>query len=137
MRVVFIRFAGGELWGHTMHRMLAALALPIVLMKRVLSPALLLGGCAYTTSSTEVTPAGPDTYMVGASAGQYAGGMQQGQSLALQKANGYCQSRSLAVRVVGIQPQPGGATIMFRCIAQNDPENTRPTPGQNINVNVR
>jgi len=84
-------------------------------MRLVLAVALLLGGCNYMSETTEVTPIGGDTYSVAGRSGDYAGGQQQGQTLALQKANAYCKAEGQRMRLLAVQPQPGGSTVLFRC----------------------
>jgi hypothetical protein len=105
-------------------------------MKQAIFAALLLGGCAYTTSTTDIAPMGLDTYSVGATAGHYVGGSAEARSLALQKANGYCQRQSLQTKVVAIEPAGERANVTFMCLAANDPRLQAPMAGQTFNVNV-
>jgi hypothetical protein len=86
-------------------------------MLKRLWPVLLLAGCAYQSDTTTVTPVGPGTYAVAGRAGQYAGGSQGGLSLAMQKANAYCQAEGQRATIKSVQPQAGGATVYFICQA--------------------
>ena len=85
-------------------------------MVKKLLPIVLLSGCAYHSETTAVTPVGNGTYAVSGRSGQYAGGAQGGQMMAMQKANAFCAADGgKAVVVRAIQPQAGGATVYFRC----------------------
>lgn len=105
-------------------------------MKRVLILAMLLGGCAYTTSTTEVAPMGLDTYSVGATAGHYVGGSAEARSLALQKANGYCQQQGRQMKAVAVEPADTRTNVTFQCLAAGDARLQAPMAGQTINVNL-
>ncbi len=105
-------------------------------MKKIMAVTLLLSGCAYTTSTTEVAPMGLDTYSVGATAGHYVGGSAEARSLALQKANGYCQRQNLQTKVVAIEPAGERANVTFQCLAVGDVRLQQPMAGQTFNVNV-
>lgn len=100
---------------------------------RVLFLALLLGGCAYMTETTEVSQIGPNTYSVGATAGHYAGGSPQARSLAIQKANAYCAQQDRQTNVIAIEPAGVRANVAFQCVQPGAPG---VMPGQPINVNV-
>ena len=105
-------------------------------MKTAVIACLLLGGCAYTTSSTQVSQIGADTYSVGATAGQYVGGSAEARSIAIQKANAYCSGYDRATRVVAIEPASVRVNVTFMCLSPDDPRMRAPMPGQTFNVNV-
>ena len=96
----------------------------------------LLSGCAYTTSTTAVAPMGQDTYSVGASAGEYAGGSAEARTLALQKANGHCQSLSRQLKVLAVEPAGERTNVTFQCLMPGDPRLAQPSSGPTINVNL-
>lgn len=101
---------------------------------RMLILALLLGGCAYTTYSTDVQPVGQNTYSVGATAGRYVGGSAEARSLAFRKANDYCAKQDRAANVLTVEPADIRATVTFSCVSPG----TAPAypAGQNVNMNV-
>ena len=103
---------------------------------RVLILGLLLGGCAYTTSSTEVAPMGGNTYSVGATAGQYVGGSAEARSIALRKANAYCEARDRQSKVLAVEPAGIRTNVTFQCLAPDDPRMATPMPGKTVNLNV-
>lgn len=111
-------------------------------MTRALILGLLLGGCAYTSGTTEVAPLGGDMYQVGGSAGQYVGGQTQASTLALQKANAFCAGQGRQMQAVGVMPVGGQSQITFRCLDANDPTLAKPfvppsqTTTMNVNVNT-
>lgn len=105
-------------------------------MRAILLTALLLGGCAYATYSTDVQPIGGDTYSVGATAGQYVGGSAGARAAALQKANAYCGARDLQMKAVAIEPAGIRTNVTFLCLQPGDPRLAAPLPGQTYNVNV-
>jgi len=99
-------------------------------MKYVISTvALVLAGCAVSTS--EVIPAGKDSYLV---TGGAFGGMEAGQSLpaAMKTANAYCtkQGKFMVIRRedTGGSAGFGGerANLIFSCVTADDPEYKRP-----------
>lgn len=108
-------------------------------MHKTLMLGLLLGGCAYTSSTTEVASLGPNVYQVGASAGQYVGGASEARTIALQKGNKYCGDRGQIMRAVSVEPAGGRATVTFQCFnagdAQLDRPNVAPVGAMTINVN--
>lgn len=107
-------------------------------MRQVLVLALLVGGCAYTTQSTQVAPMGGDTYSVGATAGRYVGGSTEARSIALGKASAFCAERGLQSRVVSIEPAGERANVTFQCMTPADPRMATPAmaPATNINLNI-
>ncbi len=105
-------------------------------MRKTLILGLLLSGCAYTTDTTAVAPIGPDTYSVGASAGQYVGGSAEARTLALQKANGHCMQQGRSLKMLAIEPAGIRANVTFMCLAAGDERLQQPMPGQTLNVNV-
>jgi hypothetical protein len=100
-------------------------------MKYVISTvvALILGGCG--VSSSEVIPAGKDSYLVTGSA---VGGVMTGQSLpaAMKTANAYCakEGKFMIIRRedTGGNAGFGGerANLIFSCVTADDPEYKRP-----------
>lgn len=105
-------------------------------MHKTLLLGLLLGGCAYTSGTTAVAPIGPDTYSVGGSAGQYAGGSAEARTIALQKAGDYCGQQGRSLKVVAIEPAGIRANVTFMCLAPGDARLQQPMQGQTFNVNV-
>lgn len=105
-------------------------------MHKTLILGLLLGGCAYTTDTTAVAPIGPDTYSVGASAGQYVGGSAEARTLALQKANTHCTQQDRSIKVLAIEPAGIRSNVTFQCLAAGDARLQQPMGGQTLNVNV-
>ena len=99
-------------------------------MKYLISAvALILAGCS--VSSSEVIPAGKDSYLVSGSA---YGGIEAGKSLpaAMKTANAYCtkQGKFMVIR----REESGGnagfggerANLIFSCVTADDPEYKRP-----------
>lgn len=90
--------------------------------------ALLLAGCV---STTDIVPAGKDSYMV---AGSARGGVNGGKSLiaATKQANEYCGK--LGKVMIIRNTETGGSAawgsetsnLIFSCVAENDPEYQRP-----------
>lgn len=98
-----------------------------------------VSGCVTTS---DVTPMGRDTFMVGTDA---RGGFVSSADLtakSAQKANAYCAALGKEMvpdtvqnsGVRGFTPQEN--TLMFRCLAQDDPGNQRPILRQPANVRV-
>ena len=106
------------------------------LLLPLLLAALLLGGCAYATYSTDVQPIGGDTYSVGATAGQYVGGSAGARAEALKKANGYCAARDLQMKAIAIEPAGIRTNVTFMCLQPGDLRLAAPMPGTTYNVNV-
>jgi hypothetical protein len=79
---------------------------------------------------------GGGTYTVGATAGHYVGGSAEARVLAIQKANGFCQSQGRQAKVLAVEPAGTRANMTFQCLAPGDPRMSQPMPGQTINVNV-
>ena len=89
---------------------------------------LLLAGCV---STTDIVPAGKDSYMV---AGSANGGANGGKSLiaATKQANAYCGK--LGKVMIIRNTETGGSAgwggehsnLIFSCVAENDPEYQRP-----------
>lgn len=100
---------------------------------------LLLAGCA----STGVVPMGPDTFMV---AKQSATGFSSGGEVAAdlyREAGTYCAGQGkqmIPVNTLERDGVPGrnfaNARLEFRCLAQDDPENRRPTMRPTPNVRI-
>lgn len=104
---------------------------------RALILVLLLGGCAYTKETTSVTPIGPDTYSVGASAGQYVGGSSEARSLAFRKASDYCNEGSRQIRVIGVEPAGIRTNVTFQCLPMGDARLHEPAGiGKALSVNI-
>jgi hypothetical protein len=94
----------------------------------ILIVAALIAGCI---STSEVVPAGKDSYMV---VGTAQGGMNagKGQIEAVKAANAYC-AQSSKLMVIRRTDSGGNAgfggehdTLIFSCVAENDPEYQRP-----------
>src|SRR5690349_398851 len=90
--------------------------------------AALLAACV---STSEVVPAGKDSYMI---VGRAQGGMNagKGQIEAVKAANSYC-AQTGKVMVIRRTDTAGNAgfggehdTLIFSCVAENDPEYQRP-----------
>jgi len=89
----------------------------------------LLAGCA---SPSAVVPYGKDTYIINVddAMGGYSSGSLQVK--AAQHANAYCakQGKVMRVRNTSNQGTQGwtstSSSLIFSCIDENDPENTRP-----------
>lgn len=95
----------------------------------MVAAAAVLAGCM--TGSSEIIPAGKDSYIV---AGKAVGGLNSGQSIiaATKAANEYCakQGRFMIIR----HTQTGGnagfggehSNLIFSCVTADDPEYKRP-----------
>lgn len=99
-------------------------------MKYVISTvALILAGCG--ASSSEVIPAGKDSYLV---TGTAVGGVAAGQSLpsAMKTANAYCtkQGKFMVIRREDTAGNAGfggeHSNLIFSCVTADDPEYKRP-----------
>ena len=84
-------------------------------MLKKLWPVILVAGCAYQSGTGDVVPVGNGKYSVAGRAGQYAGGTQAGQTLALKKANAFCEAEGQKAVVDAVQGQPWGGTAFFHC----------------------
>lgn len=87
---------------------------------------LALAGCV---STSEIVPAGKDTYMVtGASHGGAAGGKEG--AAALKAANAHCEKmgKHLQIRRTdsGYSLNYASMNLIFSCLDENDPEYKRP-----------
>lgn len=99
---------------------------------------LAIAGCVTTS---EVVPAGKDSYMIGASA---AGGTEGGQSLiaATKAANAYCAALKKVMLIrnttTGGSAGLGGehSNLIFSCVSPDDPEYTRPNLRKDNGVTV-
>ncbi len=113
-------------------------------MNHVLRISLLMAltGCVTTS---DVTPIGRDTFMVSTDA---RGGFTSTADLvarSAQKANAYCRAIGKEMMTDNIQNQgvrgftPQENTLMFRCLAADDPGNQRPTlrPAPNSVIELR
>jgi hypothetical protein len=93
-----------------------------------LSCALVLAACV---SSSEIVPAGKDSYIV---TGAANGGMESGQSMiaATKAANAYCTklSKFMIIRRTDTGGSAGfggeHSNLIFSCVDENDPEYQRP-----------
>ena len=85
-----------------------------------------LAGCV---SSSDVVPMGKDSYMI---SGSGTGGLSIGKTsvAATKKANAFCatQQKFMIVRRLDTQPSfnAESTTLLFSCVAENDPEYQRP-----------
>jgi len=106
-----------------------------------LATALLLAACVTTS---DVTPMGRDTFMVSTDA---RGGFTSSADLtakSAQRANAYCAASGKQMMPDGIENSgvrgftPQENTLMFRCLATDDPGNTRPVlrPTPNVRIGV-
>ena len=87
-----------------------------------------IGGCV---STSEIVPAGKDSYMI---AGAANGGAVSGQSIiaATKQANAYCAKQGKVMQIrntnTGGSAGWGGehSNLIFSCLSADDPEYTRP-----------
>ena len=87
-----------------------------------------LSGCV---STTEIVPAGKDSFMI---AGAAQGGMNSGHSIiaATKAANDYCakQGKVMQIRNTSTAGSAGfggeHSNLIFSCLSADDPEYTRP-----------
>jgi hypothetical protein len=94
----------------------------------ILAIAALGSGCV---STTEVVPAGKDSYMI---AGTATGGANSGHSMiaATKQANAYCANlgKVMLIRNTNTAGSAGWggehSNLIFSCVLENDPEYTRP-----------
>lgn len=94
----------------------------------IIAAAAAIAGCA---STSEVTPVGRDTYMVGSSA--YGGHMSptEVKALSFRRANEFCAARGKvmvpsATQSTGVRGwSPLGAEVTFLCVDEGDPANAR------------
>ena len=88
-----------------------------------------LSGCA---TPSAIVPYGKDSYMI--SVDDIMGGYSSGnlQVKAAQEANAYCAKQGKVMRVRNVSGQgvqgwtSTSANLIFSCIDEDDPENTRP-----------
>lgn len=103
-----------------------------------------LGGCV---STSDVTPMGRDTFMVGTDV-TIGSGFTSTTSLAsknLKSANAYCAARGQVMVPDSVQNQgvrgftPVESNLTFRCVAASDPDNQRPIlrPGSTNTLIIR
>ena len=86
---------------------------------------------AACVTTSPVVPMGKDSYMI---TGSNAGGLNRGKgkTLAVQQANAHCASlkKFLVVRrfdsEAGVFDGTQSTTLVFSCVAEDDPEYTRP-----------
>ncbi len=98
-------------------------------MKKIVVIIVLIAGCA---STSEIVPAGKDSYMV---VGQARGGaMMSGKSIveATKAANAFCAQKGLNMQIRSTNTD-GSATwtaetskLIFSCLRDDDPEYKRP-----------
>ena len=92
--------------------------------------ALLLSGCA---TSSGVLPFGKDTFTITATNHFTRGGAPGAQTSAIQQANAHCSKSGLLMSPVSTQTTQGvedaSYQMVFRCLAEDDPEYTRPDWG--------
>ena len=87
---------------------------------------LVVAGCV---STTEIVPAGRDTFMVSTTANNIVSG--QAPIASAKAANQYCASRNqymIIRRIDNVVPGLGSgmSTLVFSCVADTDPEYQRP-----------
>jgi hypothetical protein len=113
----------------------------VIIASVALATLMVTSGC--TTS--DVVPAGPDTYMVSASgAGFSAAGVRE---KVYNKANEFCAARGLVMVPVSFDSRPGelgqhppSADLVFRALKPGDPDIKRPNvegPDEIIRVQQR
>ena len=97
--------------------------------------ALTLGGCV---STSEIVPVGKDSFMLTTTARGGGGGGVEGA----KAANQYCESRNthMIIRRMDSNGIPGlgpvNGTLVFSCVAANDPEYQRPNLRHDPNVTI-
>lgn len=99
--------------------------------------------CGACTSTSDVTPMGRDTFMVGS---QPRGGFISTADLAamsVRKANDYCTARGKEMLPTNVENQgirgftPQENTLIFWCLDASDPENQRPVLRREPNAVIR
>jgi hypothetical protein len=101
--------------------------IPTLIATVALAALITTGGC--TTS--DVVPAGPDTYTVSASGAGFSDAKVREN--VLQKANEFCATRGLVMVPVSLVSRPGeagrnppSANLVFRALKPGDPDIKRP-----------
>jgi len=105
---------------------------------RTLVPVALLAGCA----ASGPVPMGKDTYMLSnTGAWSWSSGAGLKGDL-LREADAFCKKQDKQLMPINTAQKDGGfsnfaqAELQFRCLAENDPELTRPTLEATPNVRI-
>lgn len=88
-----------------------------------------LSGCAASSSSTSILPAGPDTYTVTERFAPIRGGSTEAQRVALTEANAFCEQQGRVFVPMTMDQLRGmanpntstGYAVTFRCLRPDDP----------------